>query len=130
VIELCPRCVREEVSDDKTGWCLECSSEAVVEQYMARESGAAYERTKKWKARSDAPEATRERQRSHRLRIAVEPQVRPGPYADPWEIAHQGLLHLKRIRTFALRASNGDQHYEAIAECIRQLAVGPEDDSP
>jgi hypothetical protein len=129
VIEICPRCAKEEVTDNATGWGTNCASEHVVEQYMAREGEAADERREKWKQRSasDAPEALRERQRRHRLYAALQPKERPGPFADPWQIAHEGLNHLVKIRASAVKAANGEQHIEAVQECIRQLAVGPED---
>jgi hypothetical protein len=127
VIELCPRCAREEVTDPKTGWGPKCSSEALVEDYLARESEAADERHRKWKERSDAPEALKWRQRKHRLHAAVQPKERPGPFQDPWELAREGLNHLAKIREIAFRGRGGREHWEAIAEAIKQLAVGPED---
>jgi hypothetical protein len=127
VIELCPRCAKEEVTDPKTGWGEACSNEVLVEDYLARESEAADERHRKWKERSDAPEALKWRQRKHRLYAAVQPKERPGPFQDPWELAREGLNHLAKIRTFALKAANGQQHLEAVQEIIRQLAVGTED---
>jgi hypothetical protein len=44
-----------------------------------------------------------------------------------WELAYQALIHLTKIRSMALRAHGGQQHYEAVAEAIKQLATGPED---
>jgi len=127
VIELCPRCGKEEITDEETGWGDNCATEHVVEQYVARESEAADERHRKWKQRSDSPEALKWRQRRHRLYAAVQPKERPGPYVDPWELASEALQHLGKIRSAALKGTNGQQHLEAIAECIRQLATGPED---
>lgn len=127
MIELCPRCAKEEVTDEATGWGANCANEHLVEQYMARESEAADERHRKWKGRSDSPEALKWRQRRHRLYAAVQPKERPGPYTDPWELAYEGLHHLTKIRASAVKAANGEQHLEAVQECIRQLAVGPED---
>jgi hypothetical protein len=127
VIELCPRCGKEEINDEATGWGANCATEHLVEQYMARESEAADERHRKWKSRSDSPEALRWRQRKHRLHVAVQPKERPSSYVDPWELGFEGLKHLAKIRRAVLRATNGQEHLEAVQEIIRQLAVGPED---
>jgi hypothetical protein len=136
-IELCPRCAVGVITDEtgalldkETGWCLKCSSDAVVEQYVARETEAAYERTKKWKYRSaasDAPDALRERQRKHRLYAAVEPKERPAPYSDPWEIAVQGLRALRKVRGSVASNPHALERIGEAEEAIRQLAVGPED---
>jgi hypothetical protein len=129
VVELCPKCASEEITDPYTGWGPKCASEAVVERYVAREREAVEDRRGKWKQRSasETPEALRERQRRHRLYAALQPKERPGPYTDPWELAFEGLQHLGKIRSAALKGTNGQQHLDAVQECIRQLAVGPED---
>jgi hypothetical protein len=127
VIELCPKCASEEITDAGTGWGPKCASEALVEQYVAREQVALDKRREKWKKRSETPDALRERQRRHRLYTAVQPRERPDTYTDPWELAHEGLRHLAKIRTAALKAMKGQQHLEAVQEVIRQLAVGPEE---
>jgi hypothetical protein len=129
-IELCPRCAKDEITDDQTGWCLKCSAEDGVEKYMAKESEAAYSRTKKWKARtaaSDAPDALRERQRKHRLYAFVQPRERPGPLEDPWEIAMRGLRALRRARGSVPSNPLALERIGEAEEAIRQLAVGPED---
>jgi hypothetical protein len=127
VIELCPRCGKEEITDEATGWGEKCAGEVLVEKYMARESEAADERNRKWKQRSDSPEALKWRQRKHRLHAAVQPKERPDAYTDPWELAHEALGHLARIREIVLRGRGGREHWEAIAEAIKQLATGPAD---
>jgi hypothetical protein len=128
VVELCPKCASEEITDEATGWGPKCASEAVVENYVARERLAVDDRREKWKQRSasDAPEALRERQRKHRLYAGVQPRERPGPDVDPWELAHEGLRNLAMLKN-AIRGDRSRKHFEAIQECIRQLAVGPED---
>ena len=128
MIDLCPRCASEEITDPETGWGPKCSSEDVVERYVAREHDAVEERQRRWKQRaaSESPEALRERQRRHRLYAAVQPRERPGSDVDPWELAHEGLQHLGKLRA-AVRGDRGRAHLAAAEECLRQLAVGPEE---
>jgi hypothetical protein len=127
LIELCPKCASEEITDPETGWGPKCASEAVVEQYVERETKAAGERHQKWKQRSDSPEALKWRQRKHRLYAAVQPRERPDRYTDPWELAHEGLKELWHLKN-SVRGDRGRAHLEAVAECIKQLAVGPDSD--
>jgi hypothetical protein len=129
--ELCPRCASRPIDETntETGWCTQCSDTVVVEHYIDREHAAADARNAKWKARSasDQPDATRERQRASRLARAVQPRERPEDSADPWEICFRGLQHLKRVEVSMGSNAGGREHLEAACECLRQLAVGPED---
>ena len=131
MIELCPKCASEEITDDVTGWGPKCSGEAVVERYVERERTAVEERQQRWKKQqpSETPEALRERQRKHRLYAAVQPRERPDANVDPWELAHEGLRHLGKLKA-TVRGERGRAHLAAAEECLRQLAVGPEDWRP
>jgi hypothetical protein len=132
-LELCPRCARRPIEHDETGWCIECASQHTVEAYQEAEAEKVDKRRHRWAARgklSESPEALRERQRKHRLYAAVQPREHPDANTDPWELAFEGLQHLKKIRASILKATNGEQHFEAVQEIIRQLAVGPQDDAP
>jgi hypothetical protein len=126
--DLCPSCAARPIEDDETGWCGQCVGNRLVEHYIERKHGAAEARSAKWRARSasDQPDATRERQRASRLARAVQPRERPQDTADPWEICARGLQHLKRVEV-SMGSNASREHLEAARECLRQLAVGPED---
>jgi len=117
----------------KTGWCSECASRQVVGKYLEREAEAIEKRRRSWVRRtspgklSESPDALRERQRKHRLYVAVQPHERPNALCDPWQIAFEGLRRLKMV-SHAIKTSEGRKHLEAVRECIKQLAVGPAGD--
>jgi hypothetical protein len=121
------------IADEKvTGWCSQCSDAVVVEKYIEREEVAVADRRRKWRKRSasDAPEALKWRQRKHRLYMAVQPNEPPPPNCDPYELAFQALQSLKRLEAAAAKSHGGQQHLESVREIVKQLAVGPTDDSP
>jgi len=127
--DICPRCALRDVTNELTGWCGPCSGEDATDRYLARERDAVEERQRRWKKQqqpSETPEALRERQRRHRLYAAVQPRERPPADTDPYELAHQGLSHLGKLRA-SIRGDRGRAHLAAAEEFLRQLAVGPED---
>jgi len=131
VDEICASCGYRAIEDDKTGWCLPCSANRVVEAYAMKEAQAIAKRRKAWRKRttpvaSDSAEALRERQRKHRLYAALQPRERPPREADPWELAREALKHLQMVRP-AARGDRARAHLAEVAEIIRQLAVGPDD---
>jgi hypothetical protein len=126
--DICPRCALREITNEATGWCGPCAGEDATERYLAREREAVELRRRRWKQQqpSETREALRERQRKHRLYAAVQPRERPDAGTDPWELAAEGLRHLAKLNA-SVRGDRGRTHLAAAEECLRQLAVGPED---
>ena len=72
------------------------------------------------------PDALAARQRAHRLRKRVWPEMRPPANADPWLIADEALDLLDGIRR-ELRPGKAVLDVDQAQELVKQLAVGPED---
>jgi len=68
----------------------------------------------------------RDRQRVSRLQRAVKPRE-PAESFDPWELAYDALRELKSLRSVRMRAEQYER-LERIAEAIRRLGWGPDDD--
>ena len=129
IAQICPRCGYRAISTSD-GWCAECSSERLVEAYDAKDRERVEQRRLKWRTRtralSDAAPATRERQRSHRLRVAITPKEPPHPSIDPWEIGFAGLQALNRVEK-SMTGTRAREALESARECMKQLASGPAD---
>jgi hypothetical protein len=127
MIELCPACTRRPIEDERSGFCDQCSNERVVESYIEKQREAVDKRRARWRAASDQPDATRERQRASRLSRAVRPREPADSATDPWQLAFDALSHLQKVHgvTPATR-----WHLKEAAELVKQLATGPADDFP
>ncbi len=98
-------------------------------RYLEQDTKAADERRARWRKNalspSESSEATKWRQRPHRLAVTVQPIERPAADSDPWLLAVTALAHLGKLRSGV--GLNGRERLDQVAEIIRQLAVGPED---
>jgi hypothetical protein len=123
---LCARCgYRDAEPQAPTGWCAECGIESIREKYGQTQRAATLSRRESWRGRS-RDNWDRDRQRAHRLKEAVRP-VTPASSLDPWELAHEALTALSNLRSVRMRP---EQHarLDLIAETIRRLAFGPDDE--
>ncbi len=128
MVELCPRCASEEITDEVTGWGPKCSAEVATERYIAKRDAEIEERRRRWKQRSASgtPAALRERQHRSRLLRRTRPRERPSPFADPLGIAFECIEHLVSVRQGLKSNPRAREHLDQAEELVRQLGWGPE----
>jgi hypothetical protein len=67
-------------------------------------------------------EATRVRQRKHRLYASIRPKEPAPEWSDPWELAAEALAHMRKARAGVGATGAGRAHLDAAGELVRQLA--------
>jgi hypothetical protein len=98
--------------------------------YEAQEADAIEARRAAWHKRtapSASKEATRARQRRHRLLVALTPTERPPPDCDPYELAKQAIDNLNQLKPGLAHSEVLTLKLELVTERIKQLATGPRD---
>lgn len=98
-----------------------------VEQYLEADAPVIKRRRQRWGVWTQSADAARERQRRHRLRETVRPTEPAGEWVDPWEVAKKALDDVHRVRQALRSQVTARAHLEDVAEAIRVLAWGPED---
>lgn len=123
---ICPSCALREV-DTPSGFCTDCVLARAADSYAAADRNMAATRADEWRKRTnpDAHVVTLRQQRSRALR-RLRP-TEPAGDADPWALALAALDRCKAVDR-ANPAHRRDM--EAIAETLRRLAWGPDDDAP
>jgi hypothetical protein len=122
--DLCPNCAVRPIEDDETGFCLSCSDNYGVERYWEKDRPIVEARRADWKARTSSPAALRERQRRHRLREAIRSREAPSEWTDPWELGHECLQHLERVRQAMGSNVIARDHLRTAEELVRQRPQG------
>jgi hypothetical protein len=136
ISELCPRCGRRVQEDDRTGFCIPCAGQSVVEQYQLQEVKEIAARRQSWakqKGRAcNSRPAARERQRRHRLLEQVRPTEPAPPGTDPLELGREGVLCLNDVIGHFSKEGLPAQlvALHRAREIIRQLAWGPDPNPP
>lgn len=118
VMALCSGCGYRE-QDPETGLCEPCHKMHLQQIYAAKEALEADCRRRSWHN-----ETMVLRQRRKRQRERLRPRSEPPPGADPWRIAEETLLELRKLEP----ACNGSwpmrEAFLAVEEGLKQLAWG------
>ena len=126
MVEICTRCgLREVEPTAQEGFCAECIIERIREAYGDKQRRVTIGRREAWSERSQQS-WQRDRQRVSRLRRRIRPRE-PASHEDPWELADTAPQELTKLRTVRMRAEHHDA-LDGIAEVVRRLAWGPDDD--
>lgn len=122
---VCPSCGKRD-ADTPSGFCTICVIERAANRYAEADRTAAQQREDRWRHQSQRPDARLVLMRQHRSRAIA--RLRPkqdAPTYDPWMIALQALDMLKVVHD-----RRHTDELAQVAEALRRLAWGPDDDHP
>ena len=122
---ICPSCGLRD-TDTPSGFCSDCVVDRAATAYAQKDRDQAERRLQRWRQRSTRPDAHLLLLRQHRSRtLARIRPTEPVSVFDPWGLAIEGL---DRCRLIAKSSPQHRTELEGIAEALRRLAWGPDDE--
>jgi hypothetical protein len=122
---VCPGCGQREI-DTISGLCSPCVVDQAALRYQGVDHELAERRAHAWSstvAHSRVDRTANLRKRRQRLTERIRPTM-PASSLDPWEVAAEAIAEVVRLEQ---RYAQSRPELEAIAEALRRLAWGPDE---